>query len=188
MSMTEAEKQALLEGQRAWLYVVARNLSKHKPERIEDLCQEGWVAAWRAMSTYDMERGASLRWYMRKKAKLRMLEVIMSNEAWLGREQRVRGTGKQQDDAIDPHLETYMDAMSVGDNIDALLLAYHEGEILAALERLTPKQREYVYRRFWLNEAVNDIKRAMSTNTSTMWANAKKTLERELAHLADVGV
>lgn len=184
--MTEmTDRQALLESQRAWLYVVARNLSKQQPERIEDLCQEGWVAAWRAMSTYDAERGASLRWYMRKKAKLRMLEVIMGNEAWLGREQRTRGTGKQQDAAIDPMEGEYLDAMSVGDNIDALLLAYHEGEIQAALERLTPKQREYVYRRFWLNEGVNDIKRAMSTNTSTMWANAKKTLVKELAHLAE---
>ncbi len=173
-----------LQSQKSWLYTVARNLTKHRPWRIDDLCQEGWVAMWRALKTYDPERGASQQWYVRKKAKLRMLEVIIGNEAWLGMEQRHRGTAKQELDFADPQEADYLNALSVGDNIDAVILAYHEGEIHAAIGKLTIKQREYVLRRFWAGQPVNDIKRAMSTNTSTMWANAKKTLEVELAHLA----
>ncbi len=180
-------KDDFLISQKGWLYVVARNMLRNFEEFTpEDLAQEGLIAMWRHYESHDPSRGASLQWYLRKRAKLRMIEVLMRNGQWFGMDQRHRGTADQRSNSMDPQEGDYLDAMSVGDNIDDVMWAYHEGEVARALDALTPKQREYVFRRFWLGEPVSEIKRAMQTNTSTMWASAKKRLEKELAHLAGV--
>lgn len=56
-----------------------------------------------------------------------------------------------------------------GDNI----MAYHTREIVAAINTLTPVEREYIYRRFWLDEVIG----------SDVWPEAQEKLRQLLVHL-----
>lgn len=71
----------------------------------------------------------------------------------------------------------------VADTIDAVTLAYHYGEIHAALSDLDPRWREYVYLRFWLGHGDSEIQRLMGTDVH--WSHrVRPVLAQRLAHLA----
>ena len=169
-----------LEGLRNWLAVVAKGMTLGKGNTHadwQDVAQEGWVAAWRAGQSYRPStdgRGTREGW-MKYKAEKAMLSVP-------------RGR-KYKEQPVEADRGVW-DELQATDNLDAIETAYHSGEILAALAGLTPRQREYLYRRFWLGQTYTEMAKEMNTpNPGTLWIakkyGAKARLTEALAHLVD---
>jgi len=158
---------------RGWLQKVAGNMIGFGDPRLDDLIQEGYIAMWKALSTFSSSRG-SQDWWLKYKAHGRMLEVV-------------RRTVHRNEDELS---EAPEEALAAPDLLEALELAYHEGEIAEAISRLTPKQRRYVVARFWLGLSGNEMKQlgVFAYDPSALWNSRKNgarwKLQESLQHLA----
>ena len=63
-------------------------------------------------------------------------------------------------------------------------LAYHHGEIAQALDGLTPREREYVFLRFWCGWKLPQMREHFGYEPSALWRKARPKLTLALAHLA----
>lgn len=160
-----------------WLHARAAAMlppdTLHRGTAIDrgDLAQIGRIAMWDAESTYDPARGAEPAW-LTMRAKGKMLSALRAREK---HEVYAGYFELATDDAIDPY----------GDLEDRLLVAYHEGEIAAAMAELTPRQREYVRLRFWGQRTERELTQHFGYNPSGVWAGARRKLEASLCHLRD---
>ena len=175
--MTHANED-VLKDYRRWLYKVAQGLAQDSHTQ-EDLVQEGWVYMWKALSTFDPTKGALPSW-ITKAALLRMTDVARRGK-YTGKPSRVgkKGTAEQFPQPADPTWG-WMDVVKAPDLIDSVMLAYHQGEIVEAINELSPEDREYVVRRFWKGETSTSADR-------TAWVRRiRPALKERLEHLAEV--
>lgn len=182
----EGTHDEILERYRGWLFKVAFEMTASKPWLKDDLAQEGHIAMWRALKTFDESKGTLPHW-LTKCARWRMGEVLRRHELWTGTDNQ---RGHERFDppiAVDPQTPTYVDALvDGGEIIDKVLSRYHDGDIARALDELTDEQREYVIRRFWKDESYTDLFLHFKRNPSDLWKIAKVKLAKELEHLASV--
>jgi len=157
-----------------WLYVVARSLSSDVNIR-EDLMQEGRVAMWQCLGKFDPDKGR-LSYWLTMHARLRMLSIVSKGtdrkRTWTGAPPH-RGSriprGQPLADATDPMV--FPEAgVPFPESAD---LAAHLAEIRAAVAELSPSCRSAIYRKFWLDEPVNNHE----------WDRHRPALARKLAHL-----
>lgn len=181
--MTAAETIADFE---RWLHAVAnRLLPRSSEEDHQDLVQEGRVAMWRALATFDESKGARASWLVRA-AEMRMKDVAWGKGQPFGHE-AVRGSRGVE---MGPSTDELSD-----DQVEALLgyveEAFHDGEVLRIIrERLSPRQQEYVFLRFW--GGLDPSSRAPATMALVAqfpvlserwhWQRAKPILAEALAH------
>lgn len=154
-----------------WLRAVAWEINH---DDADDLAQEGMIAAWRALSTHDPLKGPVDYW-VKKKARLRMLELTRRRD-WVGAVDPSRKRYEPPTAAAEPEVMQEI-AGTAPDTLDAIESAYHQGEIYAALNELSPADRDYVFRRFWKMEVLPRHDR---------WGRIKPRLQEKLAHLAEV--
>lgn len=166
-----------------WLRVVAGNLLGFDDPGLQDLVQEGYIAMWKAIRSYRPSSG-KLDYWLKFKAHHRMLTLS------------TRSREKTQPDSLDA---PYQDGLTLGDILedvaavellDKIEIAYHNGQIAAAVGRLTPSQKKYVIARFWLGLTGNEmvLLGVFSYDPSALW-NSKRNgarwkLQSELQHLA----
>lgn len=180
---------SVLEDYRRWLLKMATVIAPYKREVWHDLAQEGWVAMWRALRTYDADKGALPAW-LTTAARLRMTDV-WRRDTWLGTPM-VRGHVREKPatpiDTDDDFVTSLLG--SAPDVFDTVEWGYHEGDIWKALNTLSPKQREYVIRRFWFGHENKELKAHFGYDPSVLWSGkpsgAKIRLARALRHLASV--
>lgn len=137
-----------------WLHWYANLVQKTwAHNEHDDLVQEGRIAMWKAIATYDQSRGALATWLITA-AKMRMKECI-KRDHWTGLPTRYGHGGKVPDEGVtvmslmDDDL-TLTEILEAADLLDAVELSYHRGEILQAIASLSENQRRYVVYRFWL--------------------------------------
>ena len=169
------DQRALLQSYRPWLRVVAANMTT--PDKAEECAQEGWIAMWRAYVTYDGR--SPLDYWLKHVAKNRMLSVLRNHAATKNTVQQPAGL---------PYADHYLDGVdSVWDALQVELpeieLAYHRGEIYAALNRLTPREREYVLLRFWHGYRAPQMRAHFGYPPHALWTTAKRKLAGSLEHL-----
>lgn len=176
---------------RAWLMATARGLWQAN-SRIgaEDLAQEGWIAMWAAQSKLDGGKGNGMA-YLRQCARRRMVDVLRSARYYTKAGRKpinlelpvpTIDDGDSEDGAV-----KIWDELAIGDNIDALVLAYHEGEIWRAIGELPSVQRDYVVLRFY--RGFNDLEARTAVgkpNSNGLWSTVKATLHEKLDHLVSV--
>lgn len=136
-------------------------------DHVDELSQEGWIAVWRASRIR-----ADEPWCMTA-AKNRMIDVLRE------RHQLTRGFDKT--DLVGDDLTELCGAAT---ELSGIELAYHRGEILAALDRLSPREREYVELRFWGGWVKAELVEHFGYLPSATWQRARTKLAAELAHLA----
>jgi RNA polymerase sigma factor (sigma-70 family) len=184
-----------------WLHWQANNIQRmvfHQDH--DDLVQEGRIAMWKALSTYDESKGALPSW-LTVAAKMRMKDCVRRN-GWTGLPPRYGHGGKVPDEAVtvmslmDDDL-TLTEMLEAADLLESVELSYHRGEILQAVANLSVAQRRYVVYRFWLGwdpawrgvgisigEAI-DVKRP-----DMLWSQknsgARDRLREQLLHLQTV--
>lgn len=161
----------LLNSYRPWLRVVAARMTT--PDKSEDLAAEGWVAMWRAYGSYDGR--APLDYWLKHVAQQRMISVRRNYAA-------VKNTMHQLSGL--PHAD---DEVSVWDGLRVELpeieVAYHQGEIYAALNALTPREREYVLLRFWHGYRAPQMREHFGYAPHALWTTARPKLASSLEHL-----
>ncbi len=165
-------------------HALVSRMGKSFPEGLEDdAVQEARIAAWRSLQ----EHGN--RAYMNIAVKRRLIEHVM-RDRWFGMTRSahemdpIRRTNRDSFD--DPDFEAGL--LLVAESLlEQTVLAYHYGEIAAAINTLTDDQREYVVLRFWCGMTSTEIAAAQSkseSNVRTAWSRyIRPHLMRELAHL-----
>jgi RNA polymerase sigma factor (sigma-70 family) len=168
-----------------WLRAVAANLTSPSDPDLQDLVQEGYIAAWKALKSYDSAQGP-LDYWLKYKAHGRMKTLA------------IRGYGKEASRSLDEVVAGDLGPATLGDTLESLDgaelleqvdMAYHSGEVADAISRLTPSQRRYVAARFWLGLSGKEMRElgVFSYDPSALWnqkkCGARWKLGAELAHL-----
>jgi DNA-directed RNA polymerase specialized sigma24 family protein len=168
--------------------------------RFDDAVQEGRIELWRTYRETGDSQQAMARASVRMKAVAFNVGVRMTGEA-----PRERYTAPQEADSLDRpvgEFETLGDLIEAAGALDDVEWAYHHGEILAAFNALTPKQRQYVYARFWcgidmpVGSRTEGVKQAKEQNPilrrDVLWTGnkttvgAKQRLAEALEHLREL--
>lgn len=184
---------AVLPDYRRWLGAVARDICGPQNASYHgDLMQEGYIAMWRALQTYEPDKGP-LPPYLTWAARMRMVDVARRGFIhWTGRDTMRGGHGQLKVTSVASLNEAQEAGIDVEDflaaaAVDDVLWGYHEGEIQQALASLTPKQREYVLLRFWGGYTGPELDAYFGTSRSgartSYWLPASKVLRDKLAHL-----
>lgn len=168
------DEQELLRSYRPWLRAVAPCMCGGGLRgRDEELAAEGWVAMWLAYRSHDPDKAPADFW-LKHKALDRMRTVVRD---W---------TAQQRDPnklTLMADIEDMWDVEAKAFDLD---WAYHHGEVLQALNALTPREREYVYVRFWLGWQKPELISHFGYEPSGLWTSGKRKLRSSLAHLATV--
>jgi DNA-directed RNA polymerase specialized sigma24 family protein len=233
---------ALIGDYEAWLHKRAWLIGG--PNTHDDLVQEGRIAMWQALSSFNPELGA-LPAYLTTRANSHMLQCITRGH-WTGKEKKKVGAtnaGIQKRRLIDQFrgrfkletglyptqqqiaeslgmtlssvsrylsnpaveatgvneysLDALLDSdlgfetlLAAADLIDSIQLAYHRGEIVQALDSLTPQQKRYVVLRFWCGYITGELKTVFGYDPSGLWTSqvngARMKLRAELSHLVAI--
>lgn len=171
-----------------WLHKVANRYLPWDHPRHDDVVQEGRIAMWRALQVHDPSKGSMASW-LTTAAERRMKDVAWRDRPTFGHEPH-RGAVDAPTLSVEANtLEELVGAMEA---ITGIEWAYHHGEIMEALNALTPMQRRYIYARFWLNIEPHSAVPATVTLRKEQWPELGKThlwkasrarLHRALAHL-----
>jgi DNA-directed RNA polymerase specialized sigma24 family protein len=128
-----------------WLHAVANRLLGWDHPDHDDLVQEGYIAMWRASRAHDPARGSLTAWVIRA-AELRMRDLAWGHGQPTGH-QALRGTRAvtvaMHLDELASDLRSQLEPIAE-DVAEAAMWAYHHGEVLAAMDRLTHHQRTAV--------------------------------------------
>ena len=173
--MIELEERELLLKYRPWLRRVARSMCKSNLSRAEDLAQEGWIAIWRSLPTWNDGAGCSLDTWLKRKAEYAMLDVIRREQT----QSRSLCTTISYNE-VPSIIADIIDPVNALANVE---MAYHHGEIAAAISSLPPVQRKYIFLKFWAGMDHKGITEAMGYSPSTPRRTSIKQLTRKLAHL-----
>jgi hypothetical protein len=77
--------------------------------------------------------------------------------------------------------------LTTTDALDGVILAYHRGAILDAVNRLSPAQRRYVYARFWQDMGMAQLTAEFGYDPHALWSSprngARGKLRRDLQAL-----
>lgn len=146
----------------------------------DDLLNEARLTAWRLR-----ERP---RAYVHAATRKRITELL-TRQTWTG---HTRVHGQPTDPLRQPGKESLDDpdftlVVASAEWMESVSLAYHHGEIFAAIAKLQPNHRAYVILRFWGQWTPGEIAPVIgvkATNQARMWKESiQPILARELAHL-----
>lgn len=154
----------------------------HPGAEAEDLAQEGRIALWRAVQSHP---GHSREYY--SAASGRRIREAAIRQTWTG---HTRHHGQPTDPLRQPGKRSLDDpdfavpeAVDGTDWVNAAEWGYHRGEILAALNTLSPQAREYVWRRFWCGWSAGELDQVYGGNSWRVWDAARSELREMLALL-----
>lgn len=191
-------KGTSLEAFNPWLHYVAGRLLPWSHPDHDDVVQEGRIAMWKAIPTYDgrTDKGGSLEGWLRMVARRRMLEIAYRRKPPTGtiidrNVRRIPGV-LSLDELCDesPGLAEEI-VPCAPDIIHEVEIAYHRGEFLDALTRLTETQRRYVVLRFWgglfeLHNQGSPEQRKLTVELAPEFADIKFRKKEWLAAKADL--
>jgi RNA polymerase sigma factor (sigma-70 family) len=132
--------------------------------QAEDAVQEALLKAWRQLGRYDASRASFRTWLL----------TIVANEArsgrragarWAVRHERLAAEGRTSEGAA-PSSEV------------ALLQRERSRELVAAVERLKPREQEIILLRFGLDLSERDISTVMQCRPGTVKSRLSRAVDR----------
>lgn len=196
----EQTEDEILDAYTKWLHKMANSYLEPWDERHDDLVQEGRIAMWKALQTWDAEK-TSLPSWLTGAAKLRMKDFAFGHGKETGHEsmagRKPAETVASVDELLDINEGDAPAFLGVSDSLESVSLAYHYGEIQKALGLLSPMQRKYVYARYWMGldptsrapgmkelvALVPEVTKRHLWTGSSHQVGAKERLREALAHL-----
>lgn len=182
----------ILRDYHGWLYKTAISLVGSSSPYLDDLVQEGRIAMWRALETYNPKRGL-LEKRLTFKARSRMVDIVDKNRSLTGQPSRRKGReGISEPDTISLDKErgegvTLLDLIPSPDilvNLSTDDKNKKEQDVAQALDNLTDNQRKFILAKFWDNTNEWSMKEIFGYSPSPkMREGAYKKLRKELAHL-----
>jgi RNA polymerase sigma factor (sigma-70 family) len=158
-----------------WLHATARRIRREAhqltptAEDHDDLIQHGRIAIWRALDTWDPERGP-LAHYLTMRALGDMRRALRPRD-----KHALYGLSF---DPVDHDLPVFPDWDGI------TVRAYYDRQLTGALNELEPDQREYVDLRFWGDWSAEQLA-AHFAEPRSLWDRARTLLRRRLAHFDD---
>lgn len=178
---------AMIEENERLLWIKTRDVAR-RPEDWDDLLNEGRIVQWEVLT----KRPDAPREYVSAAMSMRLREAA-TRGTWTG---MPRQQGKPSIDPLRRHdrdslddPDLYHDAAAEFD-LDPLLMAYHEGEILQAIRALPERHQRYVVQRFWMGLTHAEMAPSIGIkpgNMARMWTESiRPVLGQALAHLREV--
>lgn len=182
--LTEAE---IVGNYERWAHKVANSQAPQYSPLHDDLVQEALLEIWRVLQRKGTDVSAT---YLATAGKHRMLDVIQGRSPMRGSEgtgQTYRPKNVLPSDVFAEAAPDLWEQLTAVDALAGVEMAYHHGEILAALASLKPQYRRYVALRFWGGLRDVDIAKEMGTTNKvvgTWWSRSiRPVLAERLAHL-----
>lgn len=176
---TDIDVDDMLSKYRLWLLKVASEVGPSVDQY--DLAQEGHIAMWKAIKTWREESGVSLSTHLMNKARWRMQEVV-ARGTWTGKPSEAGRKYRPTLEATDMTTSDFDVEGVMREDVEAVMVAYHHGEIMHALSALKPDVRRKVVGWFWLG--------VIDQKNSSWWYGkgygARDKLRVELAHLREL--
>lgn len=192
--------EQVLSEYRMWLIKTAWRYTKDSGGLLDDLVQEGAIAIWKAWQEWTPDHRVPLHTFLYNKAKWRMQQVAnrgtyTGKPSQRGQNYHTSSTVERPVDfqTVTAHADTGGETSSLVDEVMRQtgklavrqtdnLMSHHTKEIVDAINTLPVRQRENIYRYFWLDEP---------NGKSWAWWNAKKhgardRLRPQLEHLRDL--
>lgn len=155
----------------------------------DDVLQEGRIVQWTVLK----KRPSSPPAYVSAAMSHRIIECL-TRGTWTG---MTRTHGKPRDplrrrdrDSVNDETLGLDEVIQAADLVDDVAVAYHHGEIMAALNALTFTQREYVVLRFWggfSNVEIAALQGKTPGGVGAIWSrDIKPRLADKLELLADM--
>lgn len=161
---------------RGWLLAAAGRMTAG--DEVEDLAQEGWIAMWKAYRSWVQTKGP-LDWWLKYNA-INKMKTAISRDRGLS----VRGRSGPGVAAASIRINTFDNLdetnhpASLDDNLED---AYHKGEINRAIQTLSPKEREFVVKKYYQDATYKDLSRY----SFRLKTSATTKLRNQLQHLRD---
>lgn len=171
---------------RRWAHTVANSRREPHFRDHDDLVQEALLEIWQVLQRKGTGVSAT---YLATAGKHRMDDVLdgrpmRGNPTEGGQTYRPKTVAAEVVSEAAPDLWEQLIAV---DALDAVELAYHQGQIVEALADLKPQYRSYVVMRFWGGMRDVDIAASLGTTNKvvgTWWSRSIRPVLRErLAHL-----
>lgn len=175
--------EEILAGYEGWLHHRAHQMiqgTRLRPDAQDhdDLVQHGFIAMWRALETFNRDKGALPAW-LTMKATGAMKDQLRAAPTRRGAEMSLEPLVVEDD--------LLAELIEYPDLLKGVMDAYHAGEVARALDTLTPKQREYVHLRFWRGFGTKALTEHFGYDPSALWNSskngAKHKLRAALSHL-----
>lgn len=163
---------------RPWILAEAREINGGPGWRVQDLAQEGWIEMWARLSTDSWNKRLPQDLALKLHARDRMKTVRRN---WLSMKNSI----------AEPPSTSFgdspMDELLWTTSLGEVEWAYHHGEIHRVIcEQLSPREREYVYLRFWCGYQLPEMRAHFGYNPSTLWKTARAKLSEALSSLVSV--
>lgn len=150
----------------------------------EDAIQEARIAAWQSWIKHQN------RAYLNIAVRQRLVAHVYRDQ-WFGTKPTAHEMDpirrSSRDSLDDPDIDVVLTA---NESLEAVLMAYHDGEIVEAINALSPTQREYVVLRFWCgmtNPEIAAVQGKTPSGVSSIWSKAiRPSLLERLSHLVEV--
>jgi DNA-directed RNA polymerase specialized sigma24 family protein len=147
--------------------------------RIADLAQEGWIEMWRR--SQNLKPGYPIDLQLKMAATDRMRTVLRN---WRSVKNQ---PGLSLDGLLEDRLQDdILTELGLTDHLLGVELAYHHGEIYAALNDLSPREREYVVLRFWCGYRLPQMRAHFGYEPSALWRTARVKLQEALGSLQTI--
>lgn len=174
------DSNAVLQQYYPWLRKTAGNLVGFDDPYLDDLIQEGYIAMWKALQTYDPEKGPLVPRLLHM-ARQRMLNVGYGHHRYTGHE-AARGHQEAESPLHYDELPDREYALPVTTDEP-----FTEPSLTDALNSLPPKQREYLFVRFWIaNGAFGRTPSVIKAGeqypilkNDKLWLRARETLRKD---------
>lgn len=174
---SDSEVDATLSAYRLWLLKTAREYVDATD--VYDLAQEGHIAMWKALST--CPDGIKLSTHLMNKARWRMAEVAKRG-TWTGKPSEAGRKYRPVLEPVDMGMSDFDVESVTREQAEAVMVAYHHGEIMDALNALKPEVKTKIVDWFW---------RGMVDHKNRAWWDgkgygAKHRLASQLEHLREL--
>lgn len=144
------------------------------PKQADDLAQEARILAWGYYGDYHPNAAKP---YIRS----RLWDLAAGKTGWTGQD-RPRRYDRPTEVAADWDHDL-AEHLASAELLERIELAYHYGEIYAALDRLTPNERRLIRARYWEGKTWTEVEREWGYAPNPVWRSARDKLRKDLAHL-----
>ena len=160
---------------------MATILVDNKPDqqRINELAQEGWIAMWKALKTYDPEKWKLAPW-LTYHAKDRMRQIVIKDALLTGQPGKKGHVRVPFEPTSDEAIESKLKAAEMAGE-EFLELTYHQGEIYRAISELAERDRIFVHDKILADKSYHGWR----IEAGKMRPVAKEHLRSRLEHLRE---
>lgn len=170
-----------LQEAKSWATGISHGLTSNS-HLAQDIAQEMLIEAWQAGKIFDDTKGERIP-FIKQRARWRALALLSGRAHYEGNKNFNRRRYLAKDTPVDMAMYDVPHDPGTSDT------AYHSQEIHDALGLLSPKQKVYVYYRFWLGYTETDMIKIFGYHPNGLWKSPRNgamfKLQQALGHLKE---